>query len=68
MYQERIKLELYLELLTQVKNGNCDETTLMKCTNFSQGALRLALEPLLFEKLLQCGLLGKTYRSNTTYF
>ena len=53
MYQERSRLELYLELLTQVKNGNCKEATLMQCTNLSLGALRLALGPLLFESLLK---------------
>jgi predicted transcriptional regulator len=53
MYKERLKFELYLELLTQVKNGNCNEATLMKCTNLSQDTLHQKLEPLLSERLLK---------------
>jgi predicted transcriptional regulator len=53
MFQERAKFELYLELLTQVKYGNCNEASLMKCTNLSRGALHLVLDPLLSERLLK---------------
>ncbi len=53
LYKERSRFELYLELLTQVKLGNCNEAMLMKCTNLSQSEFDQALDPLLSERLLK---------------
>ena len=50
---QRAKLKFYVELLTQVKRGNSDEASLIRYSNLSQGALNLALDPLVSEKLLK---------------
>ncbi len=45
--------EVYLELLNQVKLGNNDEDTIMKCTNLSPRLFDEAIDPLVSEKLLK---------------
>jgi predicted transcriptional regulator len=52
LYKDRSKFELYLELLTQVKQGNCDEATLMSCANFKHREFDELVDTLLSEKLL----------------
>lgn len=52
MYQERLKFEVYLELLTQVKYGNCHYAGLKKCTQLSEAVLDQTMAPLISERLL----------------
>jgi DNA-binding HxlR family transcriptional regulator len=53
MYQEQSKLELYIELLTQVKHGNCYYSDLRKCTRLSTTMLDQTIAPLLDSGLLK---------------
>ena len=53
MYQDRLKFEMYLELLTQVKYGNCYYAELKRCTQFSEAVLDQILAPLVSERLLK---------------
>ena len=52
MNQEPSKIELSIELLTQVKHGNCSYSGLSKCTGLSETILDQIIEPLLLEGLL----------------
>ncbi len=52
MNQEPSKFDLYIELLTQVKHGNCSYSGLSKCTGLPETTLNQAIEPLLQEGLL----------------
>ena len=53
MNQEPSKFDLYIELLTQVKLGNCSYSGLSKCTGLSETILNQTIEPLLHEGLLK---------------
>ena len=53
MYHQRSKFELYLELLTQIKYGNCEDVELMKCTRLPPPAFYQNMAPLLSEALLK---------------
>jgi len=46
-------LELAMELLYQVRSGNCEEDKLRKCTNLTLQELNRLLKPLLSERLLE---------------
>jgi len=52
MFNPRSRFELYLELLTQVHDGNCQLSKLMKCTNLSWPGLNRVMGPLISEGLL----------------
>ena len=52
LYKELSEFELCLELLTQVKNGNCLDSDLRECTRLSQTVFDQIMEPLLMGRLV----------------
>jgi len=56
LYQERLKFEIYLELLTQVKYGNRHYAELKNCTQLPQAELDQNMAPLISEGLLKVDL------------
>ncbi len=46
-------LELPMEILYQVRSGNCDEDKLRKCTNLTLQELDRVLRPLISERLIK---------------
>ena len=47
------EFEICLEILTQVKLGNCHEDSLMRCTNLSQYEFEEIVSPLLSTNILK---------------
>jgi predicted transcriptional regulator len=67
MEQQRSQFELYLELLTQVKQGNCLEDTLTKCTNLAPPEFHNLVKPLIVEKLLKYDRALRSHELGTRY-
>jgi predicted transcriptional regulator len=53
MYQEQSKFELYLELLSQVKQGNNSLAKLRDCTQLSEKVFEKTIAPLIASGLLK---------------
>jgi len=53
MYQDHSRFELFVELIMQVKYGNCYYSGLKKCTRLSRNMLDQTIAPLLYEGLLR---------------